>query len=443
VYHSVFDIFRIGPGPSSSRLLGPYRAAQQFLHVLSAEGRLTQCARLDIRMYGALALAGRDLGADGALLAGLHGQPAERCDWATLAELCRRIDAEARLHLGGRHAIVFDRNADLRYSVSHSLGDDVGGVRFEAFDASGQSIASRLYCCTSFGDVIDADQPVPRVELPLPFAYDNAAELLAVAALHRKKIAEIVRSNECAHRSPSEVRAGLLRIASTMCTSVERGVAAASGRLPGSNVSRRAALQKAAMTGTEVPVHLCALYATAVAEESAGGAAVASAPTLGSAGPVAALLVQWQSTRAANPEERMVDFLLAAGAIGGVLRNAGLRAAGCQSAVGAAAAMAAAGYVAASGGSNAQIAWAAERALDRHVNLSCDSRDARVQQPCIERNGAGAAIAYTAAQDALRQPDPRIGIDSVAASMVAAARAMTSRPKSGSFAGVAVNVMDC
>jgi len=443
VFHSAFDIYRIGPGPSSSRTAAPHRAAQQFLHALAAEGRFGQCARVEVRLLGALALIGRELAVHKAVVAGLAGEPAERCDAQSMDALCARVESDKRITLAGQRTIAFDIAHDVRFNVAQTLAEEASALRFDGYDQSGGRLASRLYLCGGYGEVLDtAAPPVAHGGLPLPFVYTNAAELLELCGLHRKKIADIARSNECVRRSPGELRSGLMRVALAMRASIERGLGTTGG-LPGGRLQRRAAAQKSAIDASPSPAETCALYATAVAEESAAGGRVVSAPTNGSAGPVAALLEHMRLNHSSASEDRTVDFLLVAACVGSLLRAAGLRQAGCQSAVGVSAAMAAAGCVAAWSGSNAQALWAAEQALERHLNLACDSSDGRVQQPCIERNATGAAIAYTATQEALRQRDPRVRIDHLAATMVDAARIMSKRAKTASLGGIAVNIADC
>jgi L-serine dehydratase len=251
-----------------------------------------------------------------------------------------------------------------------------------------------------------------------------------------------VRANECALFSPGEVRAGLLLVAQSMRAAVERGLTT-EGPLPGGG-RRTAPSWVDALRATGAPAaQLCAVYATAMAEENALGGRVVAAPSSGAAGPVAALLQFWRDSGSLQQDDRAIDFLLAGAAVGGLLRSAGVRQVGCQGEVGVAAAMAAAGYAAVLGGSNAQILFAAERALEPHLGLACNPAGGRIEDPCIERNALAATRAYNAAMGAVRMPAPRVGLDMVARSMVESGRMMAGRSKSTSIGGVAVNIAEC
>jgi L-serine dehydratase len=227
-----------------------------------------------------------------------------------------------------------------------------------------------------------------------------------------------------------------------MRASIERGLAT-DGTLPGGRVRRAPAHADALRATRASPSQWCAVFATAVAEENAAGGKIVAAPSNGAAGPVAALLTHYRETKPLSMDERTAEFLLAAAAIGGVLRASGLVQAGCQSEVGVAAAMAAAGYTAVLGGTNAHIVLAAELALEPHLGLACDPEGARIQQPCIERNAAAAGRALTAAQNALRQHAPHNSLDALVHSMIERGRQMAGRYKQASLGGIAVNVADC
>jgi L-serine dehydratase len=249
-------------------------------------------------------------------------------------------------------------------------------------------------------------------------------------------------ANEAGQKSPGEVRAALTYLGAVMRASVERGLASDT-LLPGA-ITRRAGAQADALHAAGgTPVQWCTVFATAVGEENACGGRVVAAPTSGAAGPVAALLVHWRESTPMATDEGVVDFLLTAGTIGGLLRASGLRQAGCQSAVGVAAAMAAAGYAAVQGASNRQVLRAAELALEPHLGLACDPVGGRVQQPCIERNAAGAARAYAAAEAAIHHPDPRSALDSLTRSMIESGRGMTQRYKEASISNAPVNIAEC
>jgi L-serine dehydratase len=379
VFVSAFELYRVGPGPSSSSTVGPQRAGLRFVHDLAADGLLPQIAQVEAELYGGLAFSGREQTTDQAVIAGLSGQPPERCDSSILAACAARAQADGSLKLGGRQRVAFEPSRDLRFVVNHSVAYDGNAIRFVARDPAGDIVASRVYFSPGSGVVLgEADvahgAPGPRV----PYPYASAEALLRQCHAQHKKMSDLARVNECALFSPGEVRTGLLLIAQTMLDSLERGLAA-DGALPGGRMRTAPGRARAMRTHALVPAQTVAVYATAVAEENAAGGRVASAPSSGSAGPVAALLRLWRDSKPIQQEDGAIDFLLAGAAIGGMLRSAGIRQVGCQSEIGVAAAMAAAGYAAVLNGSNAQILYAAKRALEPHLGLACDPEGARIQ----------------------------------------------------------------
>jgi L-serine dehydratase len=443
VYWSALDLYRVGPGPSSSRTVGPQRAALRFVHALAADGVIGRTARVDVHLFGALAFTGRESGTDAAVVSGLSGEAPERSDAKSMRARLRHVDTEG-LPLGGAHRIAFAPGRNVRFHMGRAVAYDGNALRFDAFDPGGASLASRVYFTDAGGDVLDeAEAAGNRASVRVAYPFASAEALLETCRSYGKRVADIARANECALRSPEEVRRGLTHVAQAMRASVERGLATR-GHLPGSLVERRAPDQAQALATVDAtPREHCAVYATAVAEDNAAGGCVVAAPTHGSAGPVAALLAFWRANESMPSDERAQDFLLAGAAVAQAIQGAGLRQAGCQSAVGLGAAMAAAGYAAALGGSPPQIVFAAERALEAHWGLACDSAAGLVQHPCIARNAAGAARAIDAAHAAVRQPAPRIGLDKLVHSMVETARGMAGRYKADSLAGVASNVADC
>ncbi|MCC6195084.1 MAG: L-serine ammonia-lyase [Burkholderiales bacterium] len=443
MYVSAFELYRIGPGPSSTYTVGPQRAALRFVHDVAADGLLPSVHRVEAELYGGLAFHGREHASRDAIVAGLSGQLPERCDAAALA-LCRqRAEAEAGLALDGRHRVRFDPSRDLRQVVNHSLAFDGNAVRFLARDMRGDVVASRLYFSTGGGAILaegDAagGAPGPRV----PYAYASAMQLLELCHVHGKRVCDLVRANECALFSPGEVRAGLLRVAQAMRAAVERGLTT-EGHLPGGRRRTAPSWNDASRATSAMPAQVCAVYATALGEENAAGSQVVSAPSAGASGPVGALMQLWRDSAPEKYEERAADFLLAGAAVGGLLRAAGVRQVGCQGEVGVAAAMAAAGYAAVHHGSNAQVLHAAERALEPHLGLACDLASGRIESPCIERGAQAAARAFHAAVAAVRLPNPRVGLDVLTRSVVESGRSMAGRYKTASIGGVAVNVVEC
>jgi L-serine dehydratase len=442
VYVSAFELYRIGPGPSSTYTTGPQRAALRFAHDLAADGLLPMAHRVEVELYGGLAFQAREHATERAILAGLSGVIPERCDAATLRQCQARVEADSTIVMNGRHRVRLDPSRDVRQVIEHSLAFDGNAVRFLARDTRGDVLASRVYFSIGGGDVLGEDDQravhAPRV----PYAFSSAQSLLDMCRAQGKRVSDLVRANECALYSPAEVRGALIAVAQAMRAAVERGVNA-DGKLPGGRRRTASAWNDAAKATSAMPEQVCSVYATAVGEENAAGGRVVAAPSSGAAGPVAALLQLWRDTAPLAPEERAGDFLLAGAAVGGILRSCGVRQAGCQGEIGVAAAMAAAGYAAVHNASNAQILFAAERALEPHLGLACDLVHGRVEDPCIERGAMAAARAYNAAVAAIRQPNPRVGLDMLANSFKESARAMTSRYKESSIGGVAVNVVEC
>ncbi|MFO1314619.1 MAG: L-serine ammonia-lyase [Burkholderiales bacterium] len=440
---SAFELYRIGPGPSSSYTVGPQRAALRFVHELAADGLLPMTARVEAELYGGLSFHGRENGSDRAIVAGLAGQPPERCDGAALTQCLARAQEERTLSLPGGQRVGFDPAHDLKFVVNHSLAYDGNAMRFVARDGRGNAVASRVYFSTGGGTVLserDASGGAAMPRVPFPFA--SAEALLAACRAHGKKIVDLARANECTFYSPGEVRAGLLLVAQAMRGCVERGLTS-EAPMPGGGRRTAPAWSDAHRSTGGSPGDRVAIYATAVAEENATGGQVVAAPSCGAAGPVAALLQLWRDTAPFGHEDRALDFLLAGAAVGGLLRTAGVRQVGCQGEVGVGAAMAAAGLAAVMNGSNVQIVHAAERALEPHLGLACDPDGGRIEQPCIERNALAARRAYDAALAAVRLPGPRQGFDSLARSVVETGRKMAGRYKSASIGGIALNVAEC
>lgn len=443
MYLNVAAAYRIGPGPSSSQTVGPLEAARRFGHELAADGLVTRTRRVRVELFGGLACTGRELGAQRAVVAGLAGIPGASCDASLLARCTADVESDGSIALAGRHRIDFRASRDIVFRVDQALIYDGNALSFTAYDAAGSTLAERVYFSPGDGLVVTRDERAgTRHPARVPYAYATVDELLEACRQRGKRIADLVLANECAVQSPGEVRATLLRVGDAMRASIERGLANDSS-LPGGRV-RRAPAQADALRATQASAtQWCAVFATAVAEENAAGGRVVAAPSSGAAGPVAALLTHYGETKPLDLDARVVEFLLAAAAVAGVLRANGLIQAGCQSVVGLAAAMAAAGYCAVIGGTNAQVVMAAELALAPHLGLACDPEGARIQQPCIERNASAASHAIIAAQNALRQPAPHNSLDATVRSMVERGRQMAGRHKESSLGGIAVNVADC
>jgi len=456
---SVFDLFTIGIGPSSSHTVGPMRAANRFLEDLRSRALLPAVARIEIALYGSLALTGKGHGTDRAVLLGLLGEEPETVDPAAGEALLARVREHGRLPLGGGPVIAFDEGSDLRFRHGESLPRHPNGMRFRASDAAGRPLLEATYYSTGGGFVVseeEASAPSPdRSNIALPHPFSSAAELLARAAEADLRIAELVLENETAWRSREEVAAGLLRIWAVMEGCIERGCRT-EGVLPGGlRVRRRAPALHAELTKRPeaglrdqlTVLDWVNLYALAVNEENAAGGRVVTAPTNGAAGVIPAVLAYYTRFVPGASDRGVVDFLLTAGAIGMLYKeNASIAAAevGCQGEVGVACSMAAGGLCAVLGGSNAQIENAAEIGMEHNLGLTCDPIAGLVQIPCIERNTMGAVKAINAARLALRGDGTHhVSLDKVIETMRETGRDMSDKYKETSLGGLAVNRVEC
>jgi L-serine dehydratase len=467
---SVFDLFKIGIGPSSSHTVGPMRAARLFAQRLHHEGRLEAVARVCARLYGSLGATGKGHGSDKAVLLGLAGHEPDTVDVDAIPGLLESIRSGASLSLLGRHPVAFDERRDLVFLRRESLPYHANGMRFSAFDAGGALLAERAYYSVGGGFVVSdeamADGSRRRTIAPdttvLPYPFHSGADLLALTAQEGCSIAELMRRNERHWRNDAEIDAGLLKIWQVMQDCVARGCRTA-GTLPGGFKVRRRApdlyrhLSSSAKTPEQDPLQVLDwvnLFALAVNEENAAGGRVVTAPTNGAAGIVPAVLYYaTHYTRAgkADPESATVDFLLTAGAIGSLFKErASISGAevGCQGEVGSAAAMAAAGLAEVLGGTPAQVENAAEIAMEHSLGLTCDPIAGLVQIPCIERNAISAGKAINAARMALRGDGTHhVTLDEVIDTMRATGLDMSTKYKETSTGGlainVAVNVVEC
>lgn len=442
MYVSAFELFRVGPGPSSIYTGVPQRAALRFVHALAADGVLPSVESVEAQLHGGLAFFGREHATDAALVAGLAGHAPEHCN----AHVLTRCHAHAHDHgavaLGGRHPARFHPARDIRRALESSLAPDVNAVTFVARDEDGAAVATRMYFAGAGGAVIAEDEVRNAAPIRhIPYPYDSATALARACTMRSKRIQDLARANESALASPGEVQAKLAHAVQAMRAAVERGLVS-EGMLPDGR-ARAAPVAGRGATAASTPAQRCALLATAVGEENATGGTIVCAPSAGAAGPVAALLYLWREGRPLHIEERSADFLLAAAAIGGLLRMAGVTQIGCQGEIGVGAAMAAAGFAAVNDGSCLQVLHAAERALEPHLGLPCDLSERGIGDPCIERGARAAGRAYEAAVLALRMPQPRVGLDVVARAMVESGRALAARPKAASISGLALNVVEC
>ncbi|WP_313330636.1 L-serine ammonia-lyase [Comamonas sp.] len=457
---SVFDLFKIGIGPSSSHTVGPMRAAHAFVQRLQRQGALAQVARLRCQLFGSLGATGIGHASDRAVILGLAGHAPDTVDVNAVDAIIAEVNNSQQLLLNGEQRIVFDPATDLLLIGAVSLPFHPNGMRFEAWDAQHELIDAQAYYSVGGGFIVseeaahDAERQqaiAPDTDvLPLPF--HSAAQLLQLAHDHQQPIAQIMRTNERHWRSDADIDSGLRKIWQAMQDCVQRGCST-QGRLPGGlNVKRRAAgfyegLTQHANTDPLEVIDWVNLFALAVNEENAAGGRVVTAPTNGAAGIVPAVLhYYWRFVPGAT-EAGVVDFLLTAGAIGILYKeNASISGAevGCQGEVGVACSMAAAGLCAVLGGTPAQVENAAEIGMEHHLGLTCDPVAGLVQVPCIERNALAAVKAINAARMALRGDGSHIvSLDKVIATMRATGADMMSKYKETSLGGLAVHIVEC
>ncbi|RLK25434.1 L-serine dehydratase [Micromonospora sp. M71_S20] len=454
---SVFDLFSVGIGPSSSHTVGPMRAARTFVAGLKADGLLAGTARVRAELFGSLGATGHGHGSDRAVLLGLAGEAPETVDTDTVDGRVARVRAERRLGLLDAHEIDFDPDRDLVLHRRRSLPYHPNGMTFVAYDDDGAELRARTYYSVGGGFVVDeaaagADRIRPdatRVRHP----FGTGAQLLGVTASTGLSISEVMLANELSWRGEGEVRAGLLEIWRVMRECVERGCSR-DGVLPGGlKVRRRAAeLRRSLETESDPTDPLRAmdwvtLFALAVNEENAAGGRVVTAPTNGAAGIIPAVLHYYTRFSPGASEEGVVRFLLAAGAIGVLFKeNASISGAevGCQGEVGSACSMAAAGLAEALGGTPEQVENAAEIGMEHNLGLTCDPVGGLVQIPCIERNAVASIKAITAARLALRGDGVHhVSLDKVIKTMRETGADMKVKYKETARGGLAVNVIEC
>ncbi len=457
---SVFDLFKIGIGPSSSHTVGPMRAAARFCtRWLDEKGDLPRVARVRAELFGSLAHTGRGHGTDKAVLCGLEGEWPDKIDPDAIPAILKRIRAEKKIRLLGKHEIPFDEKADLVFNKRQKLPFHSNGMRFSAFDAAGEVIATRDYYSIGGGFVDNpadaADNKIVADTTPLPHPFHSGDELLSICENSGKTIAQVMLENEKVWRSESEIRSGLLIIWKAMADCVARGMRE-TGVLPGGlKVQRRAPAMVAELRdrpeqSLRDPLTILDwvnLYALAVNEENAAGGRVVTAPTNGAAGIIPAVLHYYDRFVPGANEKGILDFLLTAGAIGILYKeNASISGAevGCQGEVGVACSMAAGGLAAALGGSIYQIENAAEIGMEHNLGLTCDPIGGLVQIPCIERNAMGSVKAINAQRMAMRGDGKhRVSLDKVIKTMRDTGRDMQDKYKETSRGGLAVNVIEC
>ncbi|OHC13632.1 L-serine ammonia-lyase [Stutzerimonas chloritidismutans] len=455
---SVFDLFKIGIGPSSSHTVGPMRAALRFAEGLRNEELLATTDHLRVELYGSLGATGKGHGSDKAVLLGLEGELPERVDTASIPQRMAAMRESRELRLLGEKVIHFDISNDLQF-IRKPLAFHPNGMIFRAFDSAGLQVRSREYYSVGGGFVIDeqaaGDDRIVEDATTLPYPFHSAAELLQHCTAHGLPISQLMLANEAAWRPEAETRAGLLRIWQVMQDCVKAGCRT-EGVMPGGlKVQRRAAglyrqlseHPEANLRDALSVLDWVDLYALAVNEENASGGRVVTAPTNGAAGIVPALLHYYMRfIRGAN-EDGVVRFLLTAAAIGILYKeNASISGAevGCQGEVGVACSMAAGALCEVLGGTPQQVENAAEIGMEHNLGLTCDPVGGLVQVPCIERNAMGAVKAINAARMALRGDGSHfISLDKVIRTMRQTGADMKSKYKETARGGLAVNIIEC
>ena len=448
---SVFDIFKIGVGPSSSHTVGPMKAARQFaLGLANADGKVS---KIQATLFGSLAYTGKGHGTDSAIILGLMGSQPETLDPDSIENALRAVHASTRIKVPDVGDIKFSPNEDILFEYSEELPRHTNGMRFLATGADGISVLTEDYYSLGGGFVARGEEPESaNQEGEPPFPFTSGAELLGLAESSSISIAELVLSNERQWRSEDEISERLMAIWGAMQACVARGLRT-EGVLPGPmSVTRRAPKLYKKMNSRESPDSLDAMdwvniFAIAVNEENAAGGRVVTSPTNGAAGIIPAVLHYYEKfVRDANTDG-IERFLLVAGAIGTLYKiNASISGAemGCQGEVGVACSMAAAGLVAALGGTNSQLENAAEIGMEHNLGLTCDPVGGLVQIPCIERNAMGAVKAINAARLAMQgDGSHKVSLDQVIKTMRQTGLDMSTIYKETSEGGLAVNVPEC
>ncbi|MBO9408925.1 L-serine ammonia-lyase [Shimia sp. R9_1] len=457
MFLSVFDMFKVGVGPSSSHTMGPMVAAARFLDVLRASP--FDAHGLRASLHGSLAFTGVGHATDRATILGLAGFLPDNYDHEKAEVTLEQIRTTGQVHPEGLHPLAFEPREDLKFDFGPNLPGHANGMILMATDAQGDVILQETYYSIGGGFVLteaELESGAATDEgAPIPYPFKSAAEMLEMAEHSGKSIAQMKRSNEIARGCTESLAKGCARIWQVMNDCIERGLTT-DGTLPGGlNVRRRAkgihdALLAERGMNLNAPHTIndwMSAYAMAVNEENAAGGQVVTAPTNGAAGVMPAVIRYWLDHVPGASASRVEEFLLTAAAIGGLVKfNASISGAeaGCQAEVGSASAMAAAGLCAVMGGTPEQVENAAEIALEHHLGMTCDPVKGLVQVPCIERNGLGAIKAVSAASLALRGDGQHfVPLDSVIETMRQTGADMHEKYKETSLGGLAVNVPNC
>jgi L-serine dehydratase len=462
---SVFDIFKIGVGPSSSHTLGPWRAAQQFIATLVQNEQLTQVEQVKILLYGSLAKTGRGHGTDIAILLGMTGADPVTFDVNAIDSTIESIKQQQQLRLNGRHKIHFNFDDDLIFLFQESLPFHPNAVTFQAFLTTGKAVSETYYSIGGGFVVKEGEDGTEKEQVELPFPVEKAEDLLHWCKTTGLKVSEVVMENETAWREEADTREGILQHFHVMKDCTFRGCHT-TGFLPGGlNVGRRAAALNKRLIGDQ-PYHdykswmmairnggqqfnyildWVSCFALAVNEENASFGRVVTAPTNGAAGVIPAVLQYYIAFCDGYHDDKIIQFIACASEIGSIFKKGATISAamgGCQAEIGVSSAMAAAALTEVMGGSQRQVLMAAEIAMEHHLGMTCDPIGGLVQVPCIERNTMGAIKAITASQLALQSnPDKaKVSLDAVVNTMWETAMDMNSKYKETSDGGLATNI---
>jgi L-serine dehydratase len=454
----VFELFKVGIGPSSSHTVGPMKAAAEFVAHLKQTGALSKVDKAKVVLFGSLAWTGKGHGTDKAVILGLAGEMPETVDPDRADEIASLARQDRRLRLGRVREIAFDPEADIVFDGVSETPRHPNTLAFTAFDANGAVLGEQRWCSVGGGFVAleaDVGKAAPAAHCDVPFPFRSGQELLQMGAASKLSVAGIVMANELSRQSREEVESKLDHLIEVMMACIDRGLVT-EGTLPGGLKVRRRApslhqrLTKAAGSNNQ-PQHMVmdwvSLYAISVNEENASGSRVVTAPTNGAAGIIPATLRYFRDHCQEADQTGLRRFLLTASAIGALFKmNASISGAevGCQGEVGVACSMAAAGLAAVLGGSNEQIENAAEIGMEHHLGMTCDPIGGLVQIPCIERNAFGAIKAISAASLALQGDGEHVvSLDKVIATMRETGKDMQSKYKETSLGGLAVNQAEC
>lgn len=455
---SVFDLFTIGIGPSSSHTVGPMKAARLFANHIALNNQLAITKKISIELFGSLAFTAKGHGTDNAIFLGLENNAPDQINPEAIKPRAKEIIENKSIRLNGSQEIEFDYLNDLIFNFRDLLPGHSNAMRFHAYDASHQLILSEIYYSIGGGFILseqEANNPHEKNLSDFPFPFSSAKSLLELCEKNNFTIPQLMLANECSLRSEPEIKNGLAKIADIMRECIDKGCENG-GILPGGlNVKRRAAMLYQKLLAKGKPeshaytdsMEWLNLYAIAVNEENAAGGRVVTAPTNGAAGIIPAVLHYYLNFYPEHSGDVVTDFLLTAGAIG-ILYKKGASISGaevgCQGEVGVACSMAAGALTAALGGTLYQIENAAEIAMEHHLGMTCDPMNGLVQIPCIERNAMGAVKAVNAARLALLGDGEHfVTLDKVIATMKQTGKDMMSIYKETSQGGLAANLPEC